>query len=149
MAAFRSRPRRFGRQSGVWRNRARNAASSSSNNFVSSIGLFSAQRLQTPLAAGFERVIPRANILADVAAEEPIANARAQIGGNRVAKLDRQIADAARGIEDVGLRKRIRGTGIEARPARAAMIGLVRRVVIQFDIGQQRRQEEPTASRRD
>ena len=63
----------------------------------------------------------------------------------RIAQLDREITDAPRRIEHVGLRKRIRRTSIQASSTRPAMIGLMRRVVRQFNVGQQRSQKEPAA----
>ena len=71
---------------------------------------------------GGSLAVPRANILADVAAEDVTAHARAEVLGNRPALLDREIRNALVGIELVGREDRIRRTSLDATRAGAAAI---------------------------
>src|SRR5690606_13731767 len=66
-------------------------------------------------------LVPRAEELTVVAAEDPVADERAQRLGDRAAQLDRQIRDAAPGVELVGRDDRAGRTDVETRGARAAM----------------------------
>ena len=69
----------------------------------------------------------------------------AELVRNRARELDGQIADAPPRVEDVGVNKGVGRAGIEARPAGAAMIGGVRHVVNQLQIGHQGREKEPAS----
>ena len=68
-------------------------------------------------------MVPRANILANVAAENIAADWRAKFFGNRAAQLDREIRDAQPRIEHVRLDKRARGARVQTQPAISAQIG--------------------------
>ena len=80
-------------------------------------------RLKGRLGGRRHAAIERANVLADVAAEDPRANRRALLGRNRLAKLDRQIGDALPRVETIGLDDRARRAGVDAGPAGAAVAG--------------------------
>ena len=90
-------------------------------------------------------MIPGTDILADVAAEEPVIDAGAQLRRDRPPKLDCQVANTAPGVEDVGLHEGGGRAGVEAGRAGAAVVGIMRIVVIEFDVGQQCGEKEPTA----
>src|SRR5438105_2859570 len=92
--------------------------------------MVSGERVQPVIAAeplacasGLCTLVPRANVLADVAAEEPVAEGCAEFARDGAAELNREIADAARGVENVGLRESLRRTGVEAGAAGAAVVG--------------------------
>ena len=87
-------------------------------------------------------MIPRADVLANVAAKQPIADAAPQVERNRFPQLDRQIADAARGVENIRLGKGLRRTGVEAGAASSAVVGSKRLVVSERLIGEQGREKE-------
>src|SRR5262245_28030148 len=89
--------------------------------------------------------VPRANVLANVTAEDPIDNAGAQFARHFITQFNREVTDAPRGVEYIRLRKRLGRTSIEACAAGSAMIGFMRRVVVQLNIGQQCRKEKPAA----
>ena len=80
-------------------------------------------------------VVPGANVLAHVAAEYPVAHSCAERFRDLLSMLDRQVADALRGVEHVGLWKGVCGTRIETGSARAAVICRVRFVVRQLLVG--------------
>ncbi len=90
-------------------------------------------------------MIPGANILADIAAEQPIADAGAKFVRNRLPQLDGQVTDASPRIEHISIDKRLRRAGIQTSSAGAAVVGFMRRVVFQLQVGQQCRQKEPTS----
>src|SRR6185437_7581418 len=90
-------------------------------------------------------LVPRANVLTDVAAENPISQATAQLQGNGVLQFDRQVTDAFAAIEHVRLDERAGRTSIQACPASAAMICRMRRIVFKLDVSQQRGEEEPAS----
>src|SRR5262245_54889086 len=89
--------------------------------------------------------VPGADLLADVAAEEPVADARPPLIGNGASQLDGQITDAAARVEDAGGGEGIGGTGVEAGSASAAVAGLEGRIRSQLDVQQQAGEEEVTA----
>src|SRR6266850_273127 len=66
--------------------------------------------------------IPRANILADVTAVQPIRKLTADRLVKWRAVLDVQIGNASAGIELIRLGDRVRGAGVDATRARAASI---------------------------
>ena len=80
--------------------------------------------------------VPRANVLAHVAAKHPFADIGTKLRRDGVTEFDGQITDATAGVEDVGFGKRIGGTGVETRATTAAMIGFARFVVKQLDVGE-------------
>ena len=84
---------------------------------------------------------PRTDLVAPVAAGHHVAHHRREPGRDLVAVLDRQIADAAPGVEHVGLGKRVGGAGVEADRAGAAVRG-GRAVGLELEIGEQRAEKE-------
>ena len=70
--------------------------------------------------------IPRTNFLADVAAEDPVAEAGPQGRLDGAVVFDREGTDAAGGVEHPRPDEGLRGTGVEAGRARAAVIDLER-----------------------
>src|SRR3989338_9055920 len=66
--------------------------------------------------------VVRTNLLADITAEDVIAHQRAQMPWNGPFELDREIRDAAAGIEYVGTDEGAGGTGLEAEIAPAAAV---------------------------
>ena len=90
-------------------------------------------------------MIPRAHVLANVTTEEPFSHAGSQFCWHVIAQLDRQVTDAAARIQNVRIDERAGRTGIETRSAGTAVVGLVRGVVFQFQVGKQGRQKKPTA----
>ncbi len=101
-------------------------------------------RLEGRPAAAAPLAVPRADVLADVAAENVASQTLAQRLGDRALELDRQVADAARGVEHVGRREGLRGAGVEARGAAAAHVG-AGRVGGHLEVGDELAQEEPGA----
>ena len=85
----------------------------------------------TPLSSG----TPRANLLADIATEEPIARRFAEFQRYGRAQFDGEITDALRRIENARLGKRFGRTGIETGRAGPAMVGGERFIRRQFEIG--------------
>ena len=71
-------------------------------------------------AAARRRVV-RTYLLANVAAENPLAELWPQVGADRPTVLDRQVGDAAFGRQVVGLIQRIGWTGVNAQAAAAAV----------------------------
>src|SRR6267143_6991559 len=67
--------------------------------------------------------IPRAYVLADIAADHSSSEAQAQRFWNGVAQFDGEIRDAAACVEQIGLGERLRGAGIQAQPTISAEIG--------------------------
>ena len=68
--------------------------------------------------------VPWAGVLAEVAAEHPVADAGAQLARDGAAVLDGEVRDAAPRIELVGGGKGPRGADVEAGGALAAMVAL-------------------------
>ena len=66
--------------------------------------------------------IPRADLLTDVAAEDMVPHARRELGGDLALVLYAEIADAAAGIEHVGLREGLGRTVFQAGAAASAAI---------------------------
>src|SRR5690242_12719319 len=64
---------------------------------------------------------------------------------NRSAVLDRQVRNAAAGVEDVRLDKGLRGAGVETAGTGATVRGGVRGVVFKLDIDEQCGEEEPAS----
>ena len=101
------------------------------------------------LKSGFIRrwnaVIPRANVLTDVTAEQPVSDALAQFLRKAVTQLDGQITDTTAGIEDVRLWKGVCGASVKTRSASATVVGRKRLIVVQHNIGQHGCQEKLAA----
>src|SRR5688572_15562666 len=87
-------------------------------------------------------LVPRAEELAIVAAEDSVADGLAQRLRYRTAQLDREIRDAAAGIELVRSDDRLRGADVEAGAAGPAVVGHghVRR---QRQVGVELAEQEP------
>ena len=77
--------------------------------------------IEVAQGAALRVLVPRARQLAVVAAIDAIAHGRAKFLGDHAVVLDRQVADAAPGIELVGRHDGLRGAHIDARRAAAAM----------------------------
>ena len=92
--------------------------------------------------------IPRANLLAQIAAEYPIADRQTQRLRDRCSQLDRQITDATRCVQHVRLRKGVRGADLQARLTATTMVRRKRIIEFQYDIRDHGGQEEPTAQSR-
>jgi hypothetical protein len=107
-------------------------------------GLRSRPGLESRSAVVKAAAVPRAHVLADVAAEDVAAHALAPLLRTRALHLDGEGADAACGVEDVGRDEGARGAGVEARGARAAQVG-ARRVRGQVEVGDDLAEEEPGA----
>ena len=67
--------------------------------------------------------VPRTNLLANIAAKNPVAHAFPQWLWNGAAQLNGEIANAARRIEHTGRGECLGGTGIEASRATTAIVG--------------------------
>ena len=77
--------------------------------------------------------VPRADVLADVAAEDVAPHAVPALLGDGALDLDGQVADAARGVEDVGGREGAGGTRVQAggaAPAHVRPRGVSRQVEV-------------------
>src|SRR5262245_27679259 len=71
----------------------------------------------------YSMLVPGADVLANIAAKKPVADATAKLQRNRFAELDCEITNATGGIEDIGLRKGVGRAGVKARAACAAVVG--------------------------
>jgi len=103
------------------------------------------RRRKVRLAARQRPMVPRTDLLAYVATEDPIAQRRPQVRRDGTGQLDGQIADAAAGVELPGIDQRAGGTSVEARPAGPAVARLDRRVVAQRFGRQQCGEKEPAS----
>ena len=83
-------------------------------------GALGVQRVESGRARGQAPVV-RADLLADVAAKDVVAKARAQFTRDDAARLDCPVSDAALRVEVVGADKRRRRAGVQT--ARAAATG--------------------------
>src|SRR4051812_11418842 len=104
--------------------------------------------LEVRLRARLREAVPRADELAVVAAVDPVADQRPQLLRNGALVLDRQIGDAAAGVELVRGDDRLRRADVDAPLARAA-VSPRRRVIIyrygERQIGVNLAKEEPGA----
>jgi hypothetical protein len=66
--------------------------------------------------------VPRADVLADVAAEDPVADQGAQFRWYRAAMLDGEVRDTAAGIDPVVGPEGVGRAVVDTAPARAAVI---------------------------
>src|SRR5262249_48079828 len=69
--------------------------------------------------------VPRTHLLANVAAEQPVAQLRPELFGDRAGMLDGEIRDAPPGIEHVGVGEGLRRTGVQTRATRPATVRLL------------------------
>ncbi len=84
--------------------------------------------------------VPGADVLADVAAEDPVAEPIGDRLVDRPFVLDGPVADTAAGVEPVRAVEGVGGTGVETPRAGAAMSPIVGRVRPQVRVHQQRPQ---------
>lgn len=87
-------------------------------------------------------MVPRANLLADVAAKEVIAHHRGLLRRVAALELDGQVRDAPTRIQHVQFDEGGCGTGIQTARARAAVIRRERRVRRQLEVEEERAEEE-------
>src|SRR5262245_10568286 len=86
---------------------------------------------------GREPLVPRTDVLADVASIYELAHQRTQLRRDGRAMLDGEVRDAARGVEHAWLDERVRRAGVQASRARAAAVGLERRVGFERDVDEE------------
>src|SRR5206468_168636 len=89
--------------------------------------------------------IPRADLLAHVAAEDPVADERPQIARDRALELDREVGDAEPSVELVGRDDRAGRAGRDAAGARAAALTRERGVGIERPVHEDLAEQEPRA----
>ena len=131
IAALRSRPRRLVRKIAVPRKRWRNT---SSDRPSISIGI---ERLQVRVVWKSRRPrlrVPRADILANVATEQPVADAGPQFLRDRRTQFDGEVANAAASVEPAWTCKSLRRAGVQTSGAGTAMAGYMRGVGLKFNI---------------
>jgi len=90
-------------------------------------------------------MIPGTDVLANVAAKNPITDSLPQGIWNGLAVFNREVADAATAVEYIRCNERIGRASVETCRTRTTVIGLLRWIVIEFHIGEQRGQKKPTA----
>jgi len=73
-----------------------------------------------------EALVPRANLLANIAAKNPIPKQGAQISGDLFFQLNGQVGNTTPGIQRTVRQNTLRRTGLQATPATPAMIALNR-----------------------
>ncbi len=93
------------------------------------------------------RGIVRAHLLADIAAENPVAEFRSQLVGDWSAVFDRQIGNAPLGGQVKRLIEGVRRTGVDAQTTRPAVL-LDRFVELELDVRQQRAKKDKRTDRR-
>src|SRR5216683_3781509 len=81
-------------------------------------------------------VVPRTDLLTDVASEDPVAELGAQLGGDWSAMFDRQVGDAYARLDHVAVGERIGGAEVEASAARPAMLAIWFGGHREFDVGE-------------
>src|SRR5579859_7051895 len=86
--------------------------------------------------------VPGANILADIAAKDMAADARAQIFGDRAALFDGQVRDATIGIKLIRSDDGLGGTGLNAAGASAAAVRS-RQIGREIERGKDHAKKEP------
>src|SRR5262245_92468 len=89
-----------------------------------------------------EAVIPRADVVAYIAAEGVALEVRDDVVGYWASLFDREIGNAPRGVENARRHKGRRGTSVEATGAASAMIELERLVRRKHEIGEDGPDEE-------
>ncbi len=104
--------------------------------------------LQVGLVAGRGVPVPGTDLLADVAAEDPVAHLRPELLGDRPLQLDGQVGDAAAGVQLPGAADGVGGAGLDAAGAAPAAIGLEGFVRRQLQGGEQLAQQQPGAQLR-
>src|SRR6185437_12930837 len=103
----------------------------------------SARRRIDACAPLLDASIPGTDVLADVAAVDLVTQRLAVLLRDRAARL-RPVGEAPRRVEHARLVERVRGTGLDAERARAA-IGVERRRRLELDVGHERPEDDPRA----
>jgi hypothetical protein len=80
-------------------------------------------RLEMGKARNRRAAVPRANVLANIAAEDVAANGLAKFQWNGCAQFDRQVGNASACVEHVGLNDCAGGARVNAQAAISAQIG--------------------------
>src|SRR5262245_37527146 len=78
--------------------------------------------------------VPRADLLADVAAEEPHPDFRSELARNRATIFDRQIGNALARLHHIAIFERVRRAQIQALAASTAMLSIGSVRAIEFDV---------------
>ena len=123
---LRSSPRRLARLIGLWRKRTRKPSSSSASSGISA-GLdaisdargWNSRRSPLPRSPARAQAtlgdrVDWADLLADIAAEDLIADQRAQLDGIAATQLDGEIRDAAPVVQDIRRDERAGRAGVQA-----------------------------------
>ncbi len=129
---MRSKPDRFARDSAVPFSDPENAAGSRQPLQEIGGGPFGPRR-QLGLASGRGLAVPGADVLADVAAEDPAVESIGERLADRTLVLDRPVADAPPRVELVGTDEGVRRAGVEASGAGPAVAASVRLVGLKLD----------------
>jgi hypothetical protein len=79
--------------------------------------------------------VPRTDFEAFIASEKAVPKQWTKLLGNGAGMFNRKISEATSGIEDVGLRERLSGAGIQATGAGSAVI-VAWTVLGNFKVGQ-------------
>ena len=106
-----------------------------------------------PLRAGVELrfttgrglAVPGTYVLADVAAKDPAIERGRLVIGEHASVLDRPVTDTAPGVELIRADEGLGWTGVKAARAGSAVVRVVRRVVSQLGVDQERAQEREAA----
>src|SRR3990167_3226856 len=101
--------------------------------------------LEVAFAGRAGEAVPRADDLAVIATEHPVADQRAQIFGDRAFQFDGQVRNAAPGVQHIGADEGIGRANVQARSAASAMFGAVRWIDWQRQIDKEFAEEEVTA----
>src|ERR1017187_9318843 len=67
-------------------------------------------------------IVPRANVLADVAAEYVASHRLAKFSWNAVAQFDGQVGNTSPGVHEIGFMQRVCRTSVQAAAATAAQV---------------------------
>ncbi len=137
----RSRPVRL---IGVPRKRARNAASSRSEQLGERRVVAFGSHAELRLARALREFVPRADGEAIVAAEDAVAHRCAEARRDMPLMLDGEVGDAGARIDLVGRGEGVRRANVETAPAGPAMI-LLGRVGLDLGGGEDRADEQPRA----
>ncbi len=97
-----------GRKTGLPRNRAKGRIVQAKQ-FGQADRIRIGPRPQGGLGGRRRPTVERANVLADVAAEDPLSDRRPHFGRDRLAEFDRQVGDALPRVEPIGLDDRAVG----------------------------------------
>src|SRR5262249_49778147 len=92
--------------------------------------------------------IPRTNILADIAPENPVAHTNAEIARYRTSQFNGQVTNAAPGVKLARARKCIRGAGVQTSCTGTTVLPVKRLIRLQLDIEQEGAKEKKGAQAR-